>query len=119
MRLRHSKWTSGSRSPSSANLYHFTRVSRVFSVAPAARCVSIRFPNPTGFLARLVPVIPQRFGRLIMTESAPSAGSPAPATPQLTRNEGLKSSHTLLDGTIAPTLADLNVDHFTQDDYEF
>jgi sulfite reductase (NADPH) hemoprotein beta-component len=54
-----------------------------------------------------------------MSESAPSAGSPAPATPQLTRNEGLKTSNPGLAGTIAPTLADGNVDHFTQDDYEF
>ena len=51
-----------------------------------------------------------------MSESAPAAPSTGP---QLTRNEGLKSSFTSLDGTIAPTLADPNVDHFTHDDYEF
>jgi len=54
-----------------------------------------------------------------MSESARAAGSPEPATPQLTRNEGLKSSNPGLAGTIAPTLNDANVDHFTHDDYEF
>lgn len=54
-----------------------------------------------------------------MSESAPSAGSPAPATPQLTRNEGLKTSNPGLVGNIASALVDANVDHFTHDDYEF
>jgi sulfite reductase (NADPH) hemoprotein beta-component len=53
-----------------------------------------------------------------MSESAPAAPN-TPATPQLTRNEGLKTSNPGLAGTIAPTLADANVDHFTPDDYEF
>src|SRR5437870_8669479 len=42
----------------------------------------------------------------------------APA-PKLTRNENLKSNHTTLAGTIAQTLANPEVDHFTDDDYEF
>src|SRR5213595_3967388 len=42
----------------------------------------------------------------------------APA-PKLTRNENLKSNHTTLAGTIAQTLANPEVDHFTEDDYEF
>ncbi|MEW6156020.1 MAG: NADPH-dependent assimilatory sulfite reductase hemoprotein subunit [Verrucomicrobiota bacterium] len=46
-----------------------------------------------------------------MIESAPVV--------KLTRNEGLKSNNPLLTGTIAQTLADPNLDHFTDDDYEF
>src|SRR5438034_11777064 len=42
----------------------------------------------------------------------------APPAPKLTRNEGLKSNDTTLAGTIAQTLADPSVDHFTDDDYE-
>src|ERR1041384_171665 len=45
--------------------------------------------------------------------------SEASAPPKLTRNEGLKSSQTALAGTIAQTLAKPDVDHFTDDDYEF
>ena len=45
--------------------------------------------------------------------------SEAPPAPKLTRNEGLKSNNTTLAGTIAQTLADPSVDHFTDDDYEF
>jgi sulfite reductase (NADPH) hemoprotein beta-component len=45
--------------------------------------------------------------------------SEAPPAPKLTRNENLKSGHTALEGTIAQTLADPAVDHFTDDDYEF
>src|SRR6266516_2176271 len=45
--------------------------------------------------------------------------SDAPPAPKLTRNEGLKSTHSTLAGTIAQTLADPSVDHFTDDDYEF
>lgn len=44
-----------------------------------------------------------------------SVGDPA----KLSRNEGLKSSHTLLAGTIASTLANSNADRFSEDDYEF
>jgi sulfite reductase (NADPH) hemoprotein beta-component len=51
-----------------------------------------------------------------MIQTAPSG---KPAIPQLSRNEGLKASNPLLGGTIASTLADATVDHFTQDDYEF
>src|SRR5690349_7499731 len=39
--------------------------------------------------------------------------------PKLTRNEGLKGNNTTLTGTIAETLADPAVDHFTDDHYEF
>src|SRR5438046_5915122 len=42
----------------------------------------------------------------------------APAS-KLTSNENLKSNHTTLAGTIAQTLANPEVDHFTEDDYEF
>src|SRR5947207_14003750 len=45
--------------------------------------------------------------------------SEAPPAPKLTRNEGLKGTHSTLAGTIAQTLADPPVDHFTDDDYEF
>ena len=38
---------------------------------------------------------------------------------KLTRNEGLKATHTLLDGTISRTLADPSIDRFSEDDYEF
>ena len=41
------------------------------------------------------------------------------ASRKLTRNEDLKSNHPMLDGSIAPTLEDAAVDHFTDDDYEF
>jgi sulfite reductase (NADPH) hemoprotein beta-component len=44
-------------------------------------------------------------------------GTEAPI--KLTRNEGLKETHPLLAGTIAETLADPAVEHFTADDYEF
>jgi sulfite reductase (NADPH) hemoprotein beta-component len=37
----------------------------------------------------------------------------------LTRNETLKSTHPLLDGTIAQTLANTNAVRFSDDDYEF
>jgi len=37
----------------------------------------------------------------------------------LTRNEGLKENSPLLNGTIAPTLADPSKDRFSDDDYEF
>ena len=37
----------------------------------------------------------------------------------LTRNEGLKAAHPLLEGTIAQTLADPNAERFSEDDYEF
>src|SRR6266542_28018 len=43
----------------------------------------------------------------------------APPVPKLTRNENLKSNHTTLAGTIAQTLANAELDHFTEDDYEF
>ena len=52
-----------------------------------------------------------------MSESAPT--TPAPATPQLSRNEGLKMNNSGLAGTISATLADANADSFTHDDYEF
>jgi sulfite reductase (NADPH) hemoprotein beta-component len=39
--------------------------------------------------------------------------------PKLTRNEHLKTNQPMLEGTIAPTLADAAADHFTHDDYEF
>jgi sulfite reductase (NADPH) hemoprotein beta-component len=38
---------------------------------------------------------------------------------KLTRNERLKEADPLLAGTIAQTLADVSVDRFTEDDYEF
>ncbi len=41
------------------------------------------------------------------------------APPKLTRNEHLKSNSTVLAGTIAQTLANPELDHFTEDDYEF
>src|SRR3984957_12110847 len=41
----------------------------------------------------------------------------APAN--LSRNEGLKEACPTLAGTIAPTLADPALEHFSQDDYEF
>src|SRR5690348_5516528 len=50
-----------------------------------------------------------------MIESAPQ---PTAAKP-LSRNEGLKASSPLLNGTIAETLANPNVDRFSEDDYEF
>jgi sulfite reductase (NADPH) hemoprotein beta-component len=40
-------------------------------------------------------------------------------TPNLTRNEGLKSGNPILAGTIAETLADAAKDRFSEDDYEF
>jgi len=43
----------------------------------------------------------------------------APSIPKLTRNELLKSTHTTLDGTIAQTLSNPELDRFTDDDYEF
>src|SRR2546421_4851797 len=45
--------------------------------------------------------------------------SEAPPARKLTRNEGLKSNNPALGGTIARTLADPELDHFTEDDYEF
>src|SRR5881394_690782 len=41
------------------------------------------------------------------------------SAPKLTRNEGLKSNNTVLAGTIAQTLVNPDLDHFTEDDYEF
>jgi sulfite reductase (NADPH) hemoprotein beta-component len=41
------------------------------------------------------------------------------ATKPLTRNEGLKAAHPLLEGTIAQTLADSSAERFSEDDYEF
>lgn len=38
---------------------------------------------------------------------------------KLSRNEGLKESHTCLEGTIAQALADPSLDRFSEDDYEF
>ena len=38
---------------------------------------------------------------------------------KLTRNEGLKETKPLLDGTIAQTLADRSAERFSDDDYEF
>jgi sulfite reductase (NADPH) hemoprotein beta-component len=38
---------------------------------------------------------------------------------KFTRNEGLKTGNTVLAGTIAQTLANPEIDSFTQDDYEF
>jgi sulfite reductase (NADPH) hemoprotein beta-component len=54
-----------------------------------------------------------------MSDSAPNAAPNAPATPQLTRNEGLKTNNPGLAGGITQALADANVDHFSHDDYEF
>ena len=48
---------------------------------------------------------------MIATEVSPAS--------KVTRNEGLKSSHPALGGTIAQTLANPELDHFTEDDYEF
>ncbi len=47
--------------------------------------------------------------------------SPTPETlaKPLTRNEGLKAAHPLLEGTIAQTLADPSAERFSEDDYEF
>src|SRR6266566_1457535 len=45
--------------------------------------------------------------------------SAVPPAPKLTRNEGLKSNNTVLAGTIAQTLVNQDLDHFTEDDYEF
>src|SRR5712672_4220241 len=45
--------------------------------------------------------------------------SAVPPAPKLTRNEGLKSNNTVLAGTIAQTLVNPDLDHFTEDDYEF
>lgn len=47
-----------------------------------------------------------------------SATQDIPAKP-LTRNEGLKAAHPLLEGTIAQTLANPELDRFSEDDYEF
>ena len=47
-----------------------------------------------------------------------STAAPIPPKP-LTRNEGLKAAHPLLEGTIAQTLADPNAARFSEDDYEF
>src|SRR5256886_10884918 len=38
---------------------------------------------------------------------------------KVTRNELMKSTHTTLDGTIAQTLSNPELDRFTEDDYEF
>ncbi len=51
-----------------------------------------------------------------MIDTAPS---PAQPSKPLTRNEGLKAAHPLLEGTIAQTLADPAVERFSEDDYEF
>src|ERR1044071_4513505 len=45
--------------------------------------------------------------------------SELPAAPKLTRNEGLKSNNSTLAGTIAQTLTNPALDHFSEDDYEF
>lgn len=50
---------------------------------------------------------------MISSAPTPSQGK------QLTRNEGLKENNPILAGTIAQTLADQNVDRFSEDDYEF
>jgi sulfite reductase (NADPH) hemoprotein beta-component len=50
---------------------------------------------------------------MIASATSPSEGKP------LTRNEGLKTAHPLLDGMIAQTLADENAERFSDDDYEF
>jgi sulfite reductase (NADPH) hemoprotein beta-component len=50
---------------------------------------------------------------MISSATTPSQGKP------LTRNEGLKDAHPLLEGTIAQTLADPNTERFSDDDYEF
>ena len=42
-----------------------------------------------------------------------------PSATKTTRNENLKSNSPALAGTIAQTLANPEVDHFTEDDYEF
>jgi sulfite reductase (NADPH) hemoprotein beta-component len=47
-----------------------------------------------------------------------AAGNEGKSKP-LTRNEGLKEAHPLLEGTIAQTLADANAERFSDDDYEF
>jgi sulfite reductase (NADPH) hemoprotein beta-component len=44
---------------------------------------------------------------------------PTAEAPKLTRNEGLKETHTLLAGHIPQTLKDPGVDRFSEDDYEF
>lgn len=60
---------------------------------------------------------------IIKTEATPekeeTASSSTPQPKPLTRNEGLKAAHPLLEGTIAQTLADPTVDRFSDDDYEF
>src|ERR1051325_2872392 len=43
----------------------------------------------------------------------------AEAPTKLTRNEGLKEAHPLLDGTIPQTLANDALERFSDDDYEF
>ena len=48
-----------------------------------------------------------------------TATSSVPPAKPLTRNEGLKAAHPLLDGTIAQTLADPSAERFREDDYEF
>lgn len=50
---------------------------------------------------------------MISSATSPNQGK------QLTRNEGLKEAHPLLEGTIAQTLADQNAERFSDDDYEF
>jgi sulfite reductase (NADPH) hemoprotein beta-component len=47
------------------------------------------------------------------------SGTAESTAPKLTRNEGLKETHTLLGGTISSTLANPAIDSFTHDDYEF
>ena len=51
-----------------------------------------------------------------MIDTAPS---PTLQSKPLTRNEGLKAAHPLLEGTIAQTLADPAEERFSEDDYEF
>jgi sulfite reductase (NADPH) hemoprotein beta-component len=50
-----------------------------------------------------------------MIQSAPQP----PAEKPLSRNEGLKASSPLLNGTIAETLANPDAERFSEDDYEF
>ena len=49
----------------------------------------------------------------------PALSQPPVENKPLTKNEGLKAAHPLLEGTIAQTLADQSVARFSDDDYEF
>src|SRR4051812_15427530 len=57
-----------------------------------------------------------KFSELLMITTEPTA--PTPPKP-LSRNEGLKSGHPMLAGTIVQTLKDPAVERFSEDDYEF